>query len=666
MIQTVGIKFEAQGLDVVTGQMRALAASVGTLVRSITRLEKLNTSAAVSNLNQLAAGMGNAAARLVFAANQINAATSAFTAANAAIGRASAGGGVPSVISAPGTKTQTSQNTPKGYLGETLVTTGRLLRYSAAFGALYGTKEAAAGLLGADRADMAEAGFRLSGVGIRDRADKRKIEKDVTDFLIKNPYMGTISEGVAGAAEMASAIPFNDPKYPALSIDLLNKMNRMNMVYAKLSEMTPKQAADSGVLAMNAIMASKSKEEQGEYYTQPGKLESLYDQVLGMQQKAVDISKITGQGIAEFNKHALPILLKSGWNYESSLAVAAAETDVGLRTSSGGRAMKNLYTHEDKIGLLMALGSPDEKYYKKLSSMKKEAQLEEGYRYFQEVKKWSKGDAPKMLDMASDARDRAASRGVNVQKLISTEFAQYIEELLDKTFIDKLKNHYIKQIGQDWLTAPQREAITDQSQADENPRWARLTQRMDALMKSLGDTPSGGGPNAVNGLYAAADGVIDVLGLLATAATDPMKALHQLTFALGSAALEISGAFKTKETAAAEDSAYITGGQRLIEKAQTRWALPFEDKTGFTPVPGFSMFNVPNFNNIDPSPSLRSATSEEQKTMHEVKGQAEVEVKINDQGFFDKVRALVQLYPHTQSGDGLANSTGRHAPVMTQ
>ena len=649
MIQTVGIRFEAQGLAEVTRQMKVLGRGINSLVNAVNKLETLNTSAAITNLNRLATGMGNAASKLMLASNEINAATLAFTNANAVMGRSKGGG----LVGGPGGNKRATES--PSFADRTLMTTGNLLKYSAGFALVYGAKEAITAAMGKTRADMAEPSFRLSGVGIKDKADKRKIEKDVTEFLIQNPYMGKISEGVAGAAEMASAIPFGDKRYPTLSIDLLNKMNRMNMVYSKLAEMTPKQAADSGVLSMNAIIAHKSKAEQDAYYKEPGKLEDLYDRILGMQQKAIDISKVTGQDIAEFNKHALPLLLSRGWNYESALAVAAAEKDIGLRVSSGGRAMKNLYTHEDKMGLLMALGSADEKLFNKLSGMKKKEQLEEGYRYFQQVKKWSGGDPTKFLDLASEAKSRAEGRGINTQKLISAEFAQYIEELLNKDFIEKLRE-YTKQIGKDWLPSAEREKLVKEAQEQENPLWKRLEQRIDALGKFIGDSPEGSFFGDMGGIF---NGVAEAAIFLGNALAGNQEVVDAATKSWRESLNEWMGANDKRYQLVQDVAAWNQVKDDIIPKFRWKPGTLFDRQSAYEAAGGRLFANPPSLN-VDASPGLRAPTSEERKLLHEVKGEGTLKVTID----FQNIPKSMTTEAGVVFGNTTGNSTSR--PQISQ
>ena len=665
MIQTVGIKFEAQGLNTVIADMRALSTAVKSLTTGIKGLENINITTALNNLNSFATGISNAASRLVAAANQITAATSSFSAASNAM----------SNVATTGTKTTGTTGSSgkkaddhRGVVGDTMVTTGRLLKYSAAFGLVYGAKQALGGLLGSGRADMADPAFRLAGVGITNREDKRAIEDSVTEFLKRNPYMGKISEGVSGAAELASAIPFGDKQFPTLNMDMLNRMNQMNMVYAKLAEMTPKQAADSGVLAMNAMIAHKPRAEQQQFYTQPGKMEGLYDQILGMQQKAIDISKLTGQDIAEFNKHALPLLLSRGWDYQSALAVAASEKDIGLRVSSGGRAMKNLYTHEDKVGLMMALGDPDEKRYQRLARMKKGAQLEEGYKYFQQVKEATKGDAFDMLQIGAKAKERLQSRRVNIQKLISAEFAQYFEELFNQDFIQFMGDKR-RQIGKEWLNSAQREMLTDKAQSDENPRLAALSQKTDAMMKQLGRTPGDAENTPAGALYTVADYALNAATLLATALTEPPKALDMLTIAAKTASDRFNGLFETKETkdarAQTEDALLEVTRQKYQMNAidaggkwpQATYGWPFDSQARYNPMPGFSMFNSPNFSNIEPSPGIRVATSEERQVKHEVQGNATVSLNVTFQDILNGLKKVLDVPLSENRTTG--NSTSR-------
>ena len=136
MIQTVGIRFQAEGLDVVSRQMKVLASGVKSLVTGIKNLENLDTSKAITNLNRLALGMGNAASKLTMAANEINAAVTAFTGANAAVGRGRPGG----VVGGDAHSSSRKPDLPWYSPTSILATTGNLAKYSTAFGLLYGTK----------------------------------------------------------------------------------------------------------------------------------------------------------------------------------------------------------------------------------------------------------------------------------------------------------------------------------------------------------------------------------------------------------------------------------------------------------------------------------------------------------------------------------------------
>lgn len=650
--------------------MTTLSQSVQTLARSLRRLENLNTSAALRNLYQLAHGMGNAASMLSKAAAQVNAATTAFTGANAALGRGRPSGGTAVVPGVPGTPSQ-----PKGEIGlwggwpHEL---GRSAKLAKSLGTFYLIMKAVdmvgevatTSFLGADRQRLLDPQLNLHAIGYKTQAEKRGVEYAAGDASFF--YRGGIKkeEFMKSLAEMGSALPHDDPKAPAMNKQTHIDLAKIATSFAKMSQMTP----DAGAQLMESLISAQyymgKPELKERFKNQPGFTTQYASEIAGQSYKAIDIFKMRGQDIAESMKYLAPSMVAKGWNISDILTLTGYATTIGMKANMFARGMKSfLDANTGDIGEILLAGSPDENVAKAYKGSKPKDQKAAGKAMYAKYDKAMSEDLIGFLaNTLSPAWERALSRGFDAKEFSGTNFLQAVRAILMKSSAEELlKARELVESGKGIDVVREHKEVLDQ---DPNATtisalgaaWQRLT---DAAADSSGPLTRLGG-----GISDFTSSTIDALARWQEW-TNKFNKKH-----FGDAKYNSAADMHTDMlTDWAEDELNKPKPQKLaftkLLNMQNKAISDIYDQP-FSPITpmqhlgqanyGFSMFNVP---------SLQQQPTD-QKTTHEVRGQAELTVAVDDQGLFQKVKKLISLYPTTSGGGGLENSTGRHAPAMTQ
>jgi len=670
LIQRVGIKFSAEGLGTVTDQMASLSQSVKTLARSLKKLETLNTSAALRNLYQLAHGMGNAASMLSKAAAEVNAATTAFTGANAALGRGRPGSGGTAVVpSSPGSPTQ-----PKGEIGlwggwpHEL---GRSAKLAKSLGTFYLLMKAVdmvgevatTSFLGADRQRLLDPQLNLHAIGYKTQAEKRGVEYAAGDASFF--YRGGIKKEdfMKSLAEMGSALPHDDPKAPAMNKQTHIDLAKIATSFAKMSQMTP----DAGAQLMESLISAQyymgKPELKERFKNQPGFTTQYASEIAGQSYKAIDIFKMRGQDIAESMKYLAPSMVAKGWNISDILTLTGYATTVGMKANMFARGMKSfLDANTGDIGEILLAGSPDENVAKAYKGSKPKDQKAAGKAMYAKYDKAMSEDLIGFLaNTLSPAWERALSRGFDAKEFSGTNFLQAVRAILMKSSAEELlKARELVESGKGIDVVKEHKSVLDQDPGATardalEQSWQRLSDAgadSSALFTRLG-----------TGLSEFTTSVIDVLGRWQEWTNKKNREMIE-----GGQFISSSDMHTDMFTEYAEGVLNYAPRKPSFTKLLNMQNKAISDiyDQPFSPITpmqhlgqanyGFSMFNVP---------SLQQQPTD-QKTTHEVRGQAELTVAVDDQGLFQKVKKLISLYPTTSGGGGLENSTGRHAPAMTQ
>lgn len=649
--------------------MTTLSQSVQTLARSLRRLENLNTSAALRNLYQLAHGMGNAASMLSKAAAEVNAATTAFTGANAALGRGRPSGGTAVV---PGvTPPASPPKTQIGLWGGADHEIGRTAKLAKSLGTFYllmkamdmAGEIATTSFLGADRQRLLDPQLNLHAIGYKTQAEKRGVEYAAGDASFF--YRGGIKkeEFMKSLAEMGSALPHDDPDAPAMTKQTHIELAKIATSFAKMSQVTP----DAGAQLMESLIAAQyymgKPELKEKFKNQPGFTTQYASDIAGQSYKAIDIFKMRGQDIAESMKYLAPSMAAKGWNISDVLTLTGYATTVGMKANMFARGMKSfLDANTGDIGEILLAGSPDEKVAQAYKGSKPKDQKAAGRAMYAKYDKAMSEDLIGFLsNVLSPAWERALSRGFDAKEFSGTNFLQAVRAILMKSSAEELlKARELVASGKGVDIVKEHKTALDQDPgATARDALAQSWQRFSdaagdssALFTRLG-----------TGLSEFTTSVIDVLGRWQEWTNNKNREMMEGKQFISSSDMHTDMFTEYADSVlnyAPKKPAFTKLLNMQNEAIANIYDQPFSPITPMQHLGqanyGLSMFNVP---------SLQPQTTD-QKTTHEVRGQAEVTVAVDDQGLFQKVKKLISLYPSSSAGGGLENSTGRHAPSMTQ
>lgn len=663
MIQTVGIKFEAQGLGTVAAEMKTLATSVASVVKAVKGLESLNTTAAITNLNKLAAGMTSAASQLVAAASQINSATTSFTAANSVMGKTTGG-----QTQAAAATTGSSKNQHAGLLGDTVTTTGRLLKYSAAFGAVYGAKQfAESALMGESRKGLLDSQLNLHSIGYKTKEDKRGVEYAAKDFVASVRGNIKTEEFMKSVAEMGSALPHDDPNSPAMNKQTHIELGKIAVAFGKLSQMTPDAASQHLESLVSAIYNMGSPDTKWRMRNEQGYLSNYAGNMAGQAYKAIDIFKMRGQDQAEFMKYMTPTMLEKGWDFPTMLSLAGLATTVGFKASSTGRGSKTLLdAHPEKLGELLLAGSSDKnvaaKYRDSKAADKKAAGMAEFRKYEDEFR----GDfAGWLQNRLGPAAQKAQGYGFNMADFSGTNFLPLMRMLTNPEAIKELQ----KAINIIRTESPKGTGIVDEYQkalGDDNAAtrldalsasWTRMTQAI---------------ADSSNPMVTFTGNVVDLTTkLMNWSAKLQEKFNKEDKNEPGLKGLFGETPYFLKKHSNYDMSQKLSSVHAFNDVVGDNMPLSDLQRRSMASLTGDNyqlgskdMYAGSNMNMFKP-PEIAPAWREHTQRVS-VEGQAEVTVTISDQGFFERVKkTLLRLEEKgvvANTGEGLgnvANSTGR-------
>ena len=655
MIQTVGIKFEAQGLNTVIVDMRALSTAVKSLATGIKALENLNVSAAVANLNKLASGMTAAASQLVTAANQVNYAATSFSQANTGMGAMQ-----PAATTAPKGTTASQQTKGPWYGGgEILRTTGNLAKYTAAFGLLFGAKEFAQDtLLGDSRRSLVDPQLNLHAIGYKTKEDKRGVEYAASDFL--SEIRGNIKreDFMKSVAEMGSALPHDDPKSPAMNKQTHVDMAKIAVAFGKLSQMTPDAASQHLESLVSAIYNMGNAKDKWRMRHEPGYAAEMTGNIAGQAYKAIDIFKMRGQDQADFMKYMTPTMLEKGWDFPTMMAVAGLATTVGFKASSTGRGAKTLLdVHPEKLGELMLAGSEDVSVAAKYKGGKAADRKAAGMAEFRKYEDEFRGDLVGWLSKRlGPAAQKAQQRGFNLADFSGANFLP-LERLL--TNMEALKE-LAKYVDIVRTQSPRGFEIVDEYKkalGDENAgtrmdnfisAWTRLTQAI----------ADGNGP-----LSKFTGGIVDLSSRLLDWSAKIQEKINQRD---GNKTDQVKGLLGEVPTFSMDRNRVRPAINNLEGMANYAGSQPLQDLErramanlkgeSYSPLSKDAMSggNMGMWKPPEIAPNIVTSTVQ-------VYGTGEVRVVIDDQGFFQRVnKAIIEFQQRAGNAvSNTANSTGR-------